>query len=143
MATPLHAATIDPFPIACLMIGLGVITLAWACFENAMGQSSVENPTSFVGTVVRRDTEPARFRKAIVSSVICGVVCLGGRRVSAVLIAGSAPLVLQADGLPLLKRQWEARLAVDAILATPSTARRVAEEFDGDVAVVGPDAERR
>jgi hypothetical protein len=69
-------AEIDPHPIGWMIIALGVFTLGLAGFHNAVGLTSMENPTSFVGTPIRRDEEPAKFRMAIVSTVMAGVGCI-------------------------------------------------------------------
>jgi hypothetical protein len=76
MAAAQILAELDPHRIGWMIIALGIFTLGLAGFHNAIGMTSMENMTTFSGATVRRDEEPAKFRMAIVSTVMAGVGCI-------------------------------------------------------------------
>ena len=62
--------------LAWLLIALGVGVLAWAGYDFAMGETSVEKPLDWRWECVDKDAEPSRFRRLIITNLVGGATCL-------------------------------------------------------------------
>jgi hypothetical protein len=69
-------AEIDPRPIGWMIIALGVFTIGLAGFHNTVGLTSTEDWQTFAGKPLSREANPAKFRMAIVSTLMAGVGCI-------------------------------------------------------------------
>jgi hypothetical protein len=69
-------AAISMQRLAWLLVALGMGVLAWAGYDFAMGQTSVEKPLDCRLEWVEKDAEPVRFRRLMMTNLVGGVTCL-------------------------------------------------------------------